>query len=82
MQVSWYSTLIWNVLQYFIESVLNRTRRHTTPSISTTSEFDLPDFYRQTLNDEPFVCTDRFIRNKRMLLFATDKQLETLFSSE
>ncbi|CAF4567337.1 unnamed protein product, partial [Rotaria sp. Silwood2] len=63
-------------------SVLNRVRRNITPPIPTPSDFDIPDFYRQTLNGKLFVCTDRFIRNKRMILFATDKQLETLFSSE
>ncbi|CAF2981494.1 unnamed protein product [Rotaria sp. Silwood2] len=64
------------------KSVLNRARRKITPPIPTSSDFDIPDLYRQTLNGKPFVCTDRFIRNKRMILFATDQQLETLFSSE
>jgi hypothetical protein len=67
---------------FFIESVLNRVRRNIIPPIPTTSDFDIPDFYRQTLDGQPFVCTDRFIRKKRTILFATDKQLETLFSSE
>ncbi|CAF1112598.1 unnamed protein product [Rotaria magnacalcarata] len=64
------------------KSVLNRVRRKITPPIPTSSDFDIPDVYRQTLTGKPFVCTDRFIRNKRMILFATDQQLETLFSSE
>ncbi|CAF3168823.1 unnamed protein product [Rotaria socialis] len=64
------------------KSVLNRVRRKITPPIPTSSDFDIPDVYRQTLTGKPFVCTDRFIRNKRMILFATNQQLETLFSSE
>jgi len=82
MQVSYSSILIYNVSLFFIESVLNRVRRNITPPIPTSSDFDIPDFYRHTLNGRLFICTDRFIRNKRMILFATDKQLETLFSSE
>jgi hypothetical protein len=66
----------------FIESGLNRVRRKNTPPLPTSIDFYIPDFYRQTLNGELFICTDRYIRNKRMILFATDKQLETLFSSE
>ncbi|CAF3061800.1 unnamed protein product, partial [Rotaria sp. Silwood2] len=40
------------------KSVLNRIRRNITPLLSTSSDFDIPDFYRQTLNGKPFVCTD------------------------
>lgn len=82
MQVSYICSFIFIVSLFFIESVLNRVRRKKPPPIPTSSDFDIPDFYRQSLNGEPFICTDRFIRNKRMILFATDKQLETLFSSE
>ncbi|CAF4451908.1 unnamed protein product, partial [Rotaria sp. Silwood2] len=64
------------------KSVLNRVRRNITPSVLTSSDFDIPDFYRQTLNGKSFVCSDRFIGNKRMISFATNKQRETLFSSE
>ena len=67
---------------FFAESGLNRTRRSKTPPIPTSSEFNIPDRYQQTLNSKQFLCADRFIRNKRLMLFATDKQLEMLFSSD
>ncbi|CAF1380510.1 unnamed protein product [Rotaria sordida] len=39
------------------KSVLNRVRRNITPPIPTSSDFDIPDFYRQTLNDLPCVIS-------------------------
>ncbi|CAF4196272.1 unnamed protein product, partial [Rotaria sp. Silwood2] len=65
-----------------IKSVLNRVRRKTTPPLPTSADFDIPDFYQQTLNGAQFICTNKIIKKKRMILFATDKQLEVLFSSE
>ncbi|CAF1175010.1 unnamed protein product, partial [Rotaria sordida] len=65
-----------------IKSGLNRMRRKTTPPLPTSADFDIPDFYQQTLNGTQFICTDKIIKKKRMILFATDKQLEVLFSSE
>ncbi|CAF4256090.1 unnamed protein product [Rotaria sp. Silwood2] len=64
------------------QSVLNRVRRKTTPPLPTSADFDIPDFYQQTLNGAQFICTNKIIKKKRMILFATDKQLEVLFSSE
>ncbi|CAF4431310.1 unnamed protein product [Rotaria sp. Silwood2] len=37
------------------KSVLNRARRKITPPIPTSSDFDIPDLYRQTLNGKPFL---------------------------
>ena len=82
MQVSYLYNLICSKSLFSVESILNRIRRNTIPSVSTSSDFDILDFYRQTLNGLPFICTDRFIRNKRMILFPSAKQLETLFTSE
>ena len=45
-------------------------------------DFDIPDTYRKTSNDERFICVDKMTKNKRMIIFATDKQLELLFESE
>ncbi|CAF1584841.1 unnamed protein product [Rotaria magnacalcarata] len=64
------------------KSGLNRVRRKTTPPIPTSADFDIPDFYQQSLNAEQLICTDKITKKKRMILFATDKQLEVLFSSE
>jgi hypothetical protein len=65
-----------------IESALNRLRRKTTPPLPKSASFDIPDFYQRTLNGEPFICSDKTINKKRMLIFATDNQLKILFSSE
>ncbi|CAF1465953.1 unnamed protein product [Rotaria sordida] len=64
------------------KSNLNRIRRKTTAPLPTSSEFEIPDTYRNTFNGEPFICTDKIVNKKRMILFATDQQLELLFSSE
>ena len=65
--------LISSLSLFFVESGLNRVRRKKTPPIPTSSDFALPDCYRKTLSGKPFLCTERYIRNKRILLFATDK---------
>lgn len=67
---------------YSIESGLNRLRRKTTPPLPTSASFDIPDCYQQTLNGEPFICSGRTMNKKRIIIFATDKQLEILFSSK
>jgi hypothetical protein len=71
-----------HVSLFLIESVYNRVRRNILPPIPASNNFDIPDCYRQTLNGKPFICSDRFIRSERMILFATNKQLEKLFSSD
>ncbi|CAF3051764.1 unnamed protein product [Rotaria sp. Silwood2] len=38
-----------------IKSVLNRVRRKTTPPLPTSADFDIPDFYQQTLNGAQFI---------------------------
>lgn len=73
---------IYDILLYSIESGLNRLRRKTTAPLPTSNDFEIPDTYKKTLNDELFICTDKIINKQRMIIFATDKQLELLFSSE
>ncbi|CAF4310358.1 unnamed protein product, partial [Rotaria sordida] len=63
-------------------SDLTSMRPKPPPPLPTSADFDIPDFYQQTLNCTQFICTDKIIKKKRMILFATDKQLEVLFSSE
>ncbi|CAF1360085.1 unnamed protein product [Rotaria sordida] len=47
-----------------IKSVLNRVRRKTTPPLPTSADFDIPDFYQQTLNGAQFICTNKIIKKK------------------
>ncbi len=79
---TFYIVEIFNVFPCSIESGLNRVRRKTTPALPTSADFDIPDFYRQSLDGEQFICSDKTINKKRMIIFATAKQLEILFSSE
>jgi len=65
--------------RYPCVSVEQKTK---SPSLPASPNFHISDVYRQILNNEPFICTEKLIRNKRMILFATDKKLGTLFSSE
>ena len=65
-----------------IESGLNRVRRKLTPPLPKSMNFDIPDSYRQTLNNDRFICADKTTKNKRIIIFATDRQLEMLFESE
>ncbi|CAF1274838.1 unnamed protein product [Adineta steineri] len=63
------------------KSSLNRLRRQTTPTLPKSSIFDVPDAYSITTNGASFVFSDTLVRKKRIILFATDEQLRTLFSA-
>lgn len=65
-----------------VESGFNRVRRKLIPPLPKSMNFDIPDAYRQTLNNERFVCVDKTAKNKRIIIFATDQQLKMLFESE
>jgi hypothetical protein len=66
----------------YLEPSLSRLRRGTTPVLPTSSVFDIPDNYSQTLGGKQFLLNDTLIRNKRMLTFANDLQLVILFKSK
>ncbi|CAF1554974.1 unnamed protein product [Rotaria sp. Silwood1] len=61
---------------------LNRLRRQTTPPLPTSSCFDVPDAYSTTISGAHFLFSDKVVRKKRVLLFATDEQLRMLFSAK
>ena len=65
-----------------VESSLFRFRRETTPILPTSSTFDIPSTYSQTLNGKEFLLYDTLIRGKRALAFANDLQLAILFKSK
>ena len=66
----------------FAELSLCRLRPKATPILPTSSAFDIPIIYKQTLNSKDFLFKDTIIRDKRELIFATEKQLITLFESQ
>ncbi|CAF1300176.1 unnamed protein product [Rotaria sp. Silwood1] len=68
-----------------INSTLNQARRLTTPNLPTSIDFLIPSKYRTTNNGERYLLGDRVQRydgevDNRILLFATDEQLKTLFT--
>ncbi len=65
---------------------MNQTRRKTTPVLPTSIDFDIPSKYQRTTTGERFLLADRVQRyenkvEQRILVFATDDQLHTLFTS-
>ena len=69
-------------LTKFAEPSLCRPRRKTTSILPTSGVFDNPIFYKQTLDGKDFLFKDTIIRDKRELIFATEKQLMMLFESQ
>ncbi len=68
-----------------IDSALNQARRLTTPRLPSSIDFDIPLKYKKTSGGERYLLADRVQRhgdevNNRILVFATDKQLNILFS--
>lgn len=69
-----------------IDSALNKTRRSTIPNLPSSVDFDISIKYKKTNNDERYLLADRVQRRdgkvySRILVFATDEQLKTLFNS-
>ncbi|CAF1246239.1 unnamed protein product [Adineta ricciae] len=65
-----------------IQPGLNQARRKLTPSLPGSISFDIPDSYRSTACGEKFLVCDTLVgRKKRLLIFASPKQLELLFNS-
>ncbi|CAF2136503.1 unnamed protein product, partial [Rotaria magnacalcarata] len=65
-----------------MSSSLNKARRLETPPIPDSQIFDIPYLYTQTIKNEEFLCVDKFITRKtRILLFASNEQLNLLFQN-
>ena len=62
---------------------MSKARRKNTPVIPTSMMFEIPDFYQRTSSSLRFLCADVFLKRgkDRILLFASDQQLELLFES-
>ncbi|CAF0869389.1 unnamed protein product [Rotaria sordida] len=66
-------------------SALNQARRLATPTLPTSIDFDIPSKYKRTTNGERYLLNDRVQHRdgkviNRIILFATDEQLRTLFT--
>ncbi|CAF1125086.1 unnamed protein product [Adineta ricciae] len=67
-------------------SGLNQARRLTTPNLPTAINFDIPTQYKTTNDGKRYLLVDRVQKCdgevfNRILIFATDDQLKTLFNS-
>ncbi|CAF4423484.1 unnamed protein product [Rotaria socialis] len=61
---------------------LNKARRLETPPIPDSQIFGIPYLYTRTIENEEFLCVDKFIKRKtRILLFASNEQLKVLFQN-
>ncbi|CAF2149893.1 unnamed protein product, partial [Rotaria magnacalcarata] len=77
-----FSTIAILPSQREMSSSLNKARRLETPPIPDSQIFDIPYLYTQTIRNEEFLCVDKFIKRKtRILLFASNEQLNLLFQN-
>ena len=62
---------------------MSKARRKKTPVIPTSCVFEIPTYYQQTLTQKRFLLMDFFLKRgtERVLVFATDQQMELLFNS-
>lgn len=62
-----------------LEPGLNQARRKLTPILSTSSTLEIPDGYTTNSSGEKFLVCDTMIgRKKRLLIFASPKQIDLL----
>jgi len=62
---------------------MSKARRKKTPVIPESCAFEIPTYYQQTLTQKRFLLMDFFLKRgtERVLVFATDQQMELLFNS-
>jgi len=60
-----------------------KARQKILPPLPTSCLFTIPDLYKLTLDGERFLLLDESrIRRERLLMYASDLQLQILFDSE
>ncbi|CAF4570128.1 unnamed protein product, partial [Rotaria sp. Silwood2] len=76
------AAILPTVIEY--RSNMSKARRKITPVIPSTVMFEIPELYQQTLSNERFLTIDLFLKRgqDRILVFASDQQLELLFESD
>ncbi len=67
-----------------LESGLQKLRRKALPPLPNDQKFIIPDIYKQTYDNEPFLIYDkrRSAYGGRLLMFASREQLKVLFHSD
>ncbi|CAF4422128.1 unnamed protein product [Rotaria magnacalcarata] len=70
------------VVEY--RSNMSKARRKNTPVIPLSEMFDIPELYQQTPSAKRFLLIDVCLKRSknRVLVFASDQQLELLFESD
>ncbi|CAF4963719.1 unnamed protein product, partial [Rotaria sp. Silwood1] len=59
-----------------------KARQKKTPSLPQSCLFDLPDHFKTTIDGNRFIlCDESLARRERILVFASDRQLDLLFAS-
>jgi hypothetical protein len=63
---------------------MSKARRKKTPVIPASCIFEIPTSYQETLSQKRFMLMDFFLKRgtDRVIVYATDQQLQLLFSSE
>ncbi|CAF3140339.1 unnamed protein product, partial [Rotaria sp. Silwood2] len=59
-----------------------KARQKTIPLLPQSCLFDIPDDFKITVDGNRFLlCDEALARHERLLIFASDRQLDLLFSS-
>jgi hypothetical protein len=76
--------IIRQVLLFFIlDQTFASNRRKVVPALPNSCSFDIPDLYKLTVDRERFLVLDESrVRRERLLVYASDLQLELLFDSQ
>ncbi|CAF4865857.1 unnamed protein product, partial [Rotaria sp. Silwood2] len=64
------------------KSAMNRIRRQLTPVLPECCNFEIPAPYSETISGCRFLLSDINMNKKRIVLFATDQQLQLLFKAK
>lgn len=67
---------------FIIDHAAVKSRRKVLPPLPTSCMFDIPEDFKSTIGKKRFLFMDESrIRRERLLLFASDVQLDLLFNA-
>ncbi|CAF3033977.1 unnamed protein product [Rotaria sp. Silwood2] len=70
-----------SIIDFYIESDMNRVQRQLTLVLPECCNFEIPAPYSETISGCRFLLSDINMNKKRIVLFATDRQVQ-LFSKQ
>lgn len=66
----------------FPDPSITKARQKTIPLLPLSCLFDIPEDFKTTIDRKRFLlCDETLVRRERVLIFASDRQLDTLFNS-